>query len=244
METKKRKARIRAKHGKHYTPEEIEFVKRWYGRKPVARIAKSLQRSEYSIQHVVRYYGFKTKKRREWTTQELTQLRRLWGTKTAQEIADIIGRSEGCLKSKAYSLKLGKERKVALDEQGRRISLATSIAIAWSPQMIADLLRMYPQTKNDELAEFFGISKKTVIRKAKSMGLNKTAEFTRAVSQEGLRRARLTNLTRGNKGQFKQGERATPGSEFGAPNGNKTYWQIQRDGIQSTRISEESNQVC
>lgn len=184
------------------------------------------------------------KKYNKWTPEDVTRLKCLWGTIPAQEIADILNRNVSCLRTKAYDLQLSKERKIAYDNQGRRINLINSVAIAWSPQMIDDLRRMYPNTRNSELAEYFNVSIRTLTRKASQIGLSKAKEFTKEMSQEFLRRARLVNMTIGNSGQFKKGMRASPATEFGAPNGNKPYRQARKNGIQSTRVSEESYQVC
>lgn len=52
----------------------------------------------------------------------------------------------------------------------------------WSPSMLSDLRRLYPVTKNEELASLFGISLRTLNRKAAELGLKKDAEWMRKVS--------------------------------------------------------------
>lgn len=48
-----------------------------------------------------------------------------------------------------------------------------STALAWSPQMLSDLRRFFPTTLNQELAEILGVSPRTLIRKARQLGLQK-----------------------------------------------------------------------
>lgn len=43
----------------------------------------------------------------------------------------------------------------------------------WNPNMINELRRLYPTTKNEELAPMFGISVRTLNRKAAELGLEK-----------------------------------------------------------------------
>lgn len=49
-------------------------------------------------------------------------------------------------------------------------------SIHWTPQMIADLRRWFPTTLNEELAGILGVSQRTMIRKARELGLQKNPE--------------------------------------------------------------------
>lgn len=60
--------------------------------------------------------------------------------------------------------------------QGRRA------AIYWTGNMLSDLKRNYPTTKNKELSEILGVSVRTLIRKARELGLEKDKEWSREVS--------------------------------------------------------------
>lgn len=51
----------------------------------------------------------------------------------------------------------------------------------WSPQMISTLRRLYPTTKNEELASMFDISMRTLGRKVAELGLSKDPEWMRNV---------------------------------------------------------------
>lgn len=48
--------------------------------------------------------------------------------------------------------------------------------IYWSGNMISELKRYYPNTSNEELVELFGCSTRTIVRKARELGLNKSKE--------------------------------------------------------------------
>jgi hypothetical protein len=57
-------------------------------------------------------------------------------------------------------------------------------SIHWSQQMLDDLRRLYPTTLNDVLAGFLGVSPRTMIRKARSLGLQKDPTWLLSVWNE------------------------------------------------------------
>ena len=86
--------------------------------------------------------------------------------------------------------------------------------IYWSRQMLDDLRIMYPTTFNAELAHILGVSSRTMIRKARELGLEKDREWLRGVYRDNVMVAHCLNKMRGNKGQFKNGVRSSPATEF------------------------------
>lgn len=86
--------------------------------------------------------------------------------------------------------------------------------IYWSRQMLDDLRTMYPTTFNYELAHILGVSSRTMIRKARELGLEKDREWLTGVYRENVRVACCLNKVHGNKGQFKKGVRSSPDTEF------------------------------
>lgn len=56
--------------------------------------------------------------------------------------------------------------------------------IYWSGNMLSELKRYYPTTKNAELADYFGVSQRTINRKAAELGLKKSKQFIAEVSTE------------------------------------------------------------
>lgn len=49
--------------------------------------------------------------------------------------------------------------------------------------MISELKRYFPTTKNKELAELIGVSERTIVRKARELGLEKDAEWQKNMSR-------------------------------------------------------------
>jgi Zn-dependent peptidase ImmA (M78 family) len=50
--------------------------------------------------------------------------------------------------------------------------------------MLSELKRYYPTTKNAELADYFGVSQRTINRKAAELGLTKNKQFIANVATE------------------------------------------------------------
>lgn len=56
--------------------------------------------------------------------------------------------------------------------------------IYWSSNMVSELKRYYPTTKNAELADYFGVSQRTINRKAAELGLVKSKQYISEISTE------------------------------------------------------------
>ena len=50
--------------------------------------------------------------------------------------------------------------------------------------MLSIMKRYYPVSTNSELSEILNVSVRTVVRKAKEMGLNKSQEWTNRIAKE------------------------------------------------------------
>ena len=57
------------------------------------------------------------------------------------------------------------------------ISKRGFFAIYWTPNMISILKRHYPNSPNSEVCEMLGVSERTLLRKAKELGLEKSEEY-------------------------------------------------------------------
>lgn len=86
--------------------------------------------------------------------------------------------------------------------------------IYWSRQMVDDLKAMYPTTLNEDMAHIVGVSVRTMIRKARELGLRKDADWLLGVWDERRMVAHCVNKVHGNSGQFRKGCHASPATEF------------------------------
>ena len=80
--------------------------------------------------------------------------------------------------------------------------------------MIDYLRRHYPTTLNEELAGCLGVSQRTMIRKARELGLEKDPEWLRDVWDERRKLAHIIIKRKGYPGGFVKGQRANPAGEF------------------------------
>ena len=78
-------------------------------------------------------------------------------------------------------------------------------SIYWSPSMLNDLRRWFPTTLNNELAEIFGVSPRTLIRKARALGLVKDPHWLAEIWEERRLMAQIRSKQLGHPGTFKPG---------------------------------------
>jgi len=81
------------------------------------------------------------------------------------------------------------------------------VRIHWTGQMLSDLKRWYATTRNAELAECLGVSLRTLIRKARELGLTKDPDWVRGISKANARTMHAVNKKNGWKGMFKKGNK-------------------------------------
>jgi len=86
--------------------------------------------------------------------------------------------------------------------------------IFWNTEMLDYLRRHFPTTLNDELAGCLGVSPRTMIRKARELGLEKDPKWLAEVWEERRKMAHVIAKKKGYPGGFKKGERANPAGEF------------------------------
>ena len=84
------------------------------------------------------------------------------------------------------------------------IKKGTGIAFFWSPQMLDYLQRHFPTTLNEELAGIFGVSSRTLLRKARELGLEKDPVWLHQIWDERRQLARIANKAKGYPGAFKK----------------------------------------
>ena len=89
-----------------------------------------------------------------------------------------------------------------------------SVRIHWSKDMLDYLKQHYATTLNDELAGCLGVSPRTMIRKARELGLQKDKAWLSAVWEERRKMATVESKMKGYPGGFKKGVRNYPDGEF------------------------------
>ena len=103
-----------------------------------------------------------------------------------------------------YHFKMG--RVVTRDRYATRIF--------WNKDMLDFLKANFATMLNDELAGCLGVSLRTMIRKARELGLQKDADWLKAVWEERRLMAHVASKRKGYPGTFQKGQHASPETEF------------------------------
>lgn len=96
-------------------------------------------------------------------------------------------RCKECTKTthrKAYKEARKSTYGITLNDKGQYINYqGRKKSIHWTGNMLSDLKRHFPTTKNKELAELLGVSERTLVRKARELGIGKNPEWLACVSR-------------------------------------------------------------
>ena len=93
-------------------------------------------------------------------------------------------------------------------DQERGISFqarGSAISIYWTPLMIHYITSYFATTTNEELAGLVGVSQRTLIRKARQLGLSKDKDWLAKIWEERRLMARASSKAKGYPGCFKPG---------------------------------------
>lgn len=80
-----------------------------------------------------------------------------------------------------------------------------STRIFWTGNMLSLLKRHFPTTRNEEVAELIGVSPRTVVRKARELGLVKDPDWLKGVYNYNRMDAQASSKRKGYPGSFKVG---------------------------------------
>jgi len=138
-------------------------------------------------------------KARPWTVMDKQRLRNEWNRHTIEEVAAMLGRSYQATAVMASKLGLKKDH----------------YGIVWTDEQLKLLHDYFPTMFNKPLAKWIGVSLRTMIRKARELGLEKKPGFLderrrdiQALASEALKKS--TNV----HSRFKKGVRNNPAGEF------------------------------
>ena len=156
-------------------------------------------------------------------------LRNEWDRHTIQEVARMVGRSFQATAVKASKMGLKKDH----------------YGIVWTPQQLKLLNDFFPTMFNKPLAAWIGVSMRTMIRKARELGLEKKPGFLDdrrkdivSLAREGLRktkkvRTRFKKGVRNNPdGEFKPGHKESPETKAKRSEALKHAWKSRKTKIE------------
>jgi DNA-binding CsgD family transcriptional regulator len=148
---------------KKWTEQEIEYLKKWYCKKPTTQIAKYLDRTEDSIRRKADRLGITDASNKirgeEWKEKEINYLKKWYNKKTIRELAATLNRSRSSIQNKANRLGL-------LDSDKRNDSRP------WTEEEVEYLEKYFEKYSSNTMAFKLKRSINSVRRKAQSIGLN------------------------------------------------------------------------
>lgn len=100
--------------------------------------------------------------------------------------------------------------------------------IFWNQDMLQFLKKNFATMLNQDLSEWLGVSQRTVVRKARELGLEKDAAWLKSIWDERRKMAVASTKTNGNAGTFRKGCHASPATEF-----KKGYKRINKAVIKA-----------
>lgn len=120
--------------------------------------------------------------KRFWSEDKVNTLIKLYPTHTSRQIADILGTSRLAVYVQANKIGLHKEQpcKINLTDEQKQ----------W-------LKRNYPHMANDICAVYLGISRRSVVRLARDLELEKTPQFMRECQAHTAKKAKESHLRNG-----------------------------------------------
>lgn len=115
------------------------------------------------------------------------------------------------------------------DKQGRAMEHRGYVTrIYWNRDMLDYLRRHFATTLNVELAGCLGVSLRTMIRKARELGLKKDEVWLSEVWEERRKMAQSASRRKGYPGSFKNGVRNNPDGEFKKGHGESNEVKARR----------------
>lgn len=135
----------------------------------------------------------------EWTCRDLDILRLEYPRRKTEEVAKMLNRSARAVSVKACKLGIKKDH----------------YGIVWTPQMLKLLTDFFPAMFDTPLAKWIGVSKRTLIRKARELGLEKKPGFLEDRREDIKDLARIALKRRTDiSTRFQKGVRYNPAGEF------------------------------
>ena len=86
--------------------------------------------------------------------------------------------------------------------------------IFWNTSMLDYLRQHFATTLNEELAGCLGVSSRTMLRKARELGLKKDKAWLKALWNENRKYAHFVSRRHGYPGCIKPGQHLSPATEF------------------------------
>lgn len=168
-------------------------------------------------------------KSRPWTIMDEQILRNEWNRHTIEEVAAMLHRSYQATAVKGSKIGLKKDH----------------YGIVWTDEQLKLLRTYFPTMFNRPLSKWIGVSMRTLIRKARELGLEKKEGFLQdrkrdiqRLAGDAIRRSdhKNTRFKKGERnnpaGEFKPGHRLSPEAEAKRVESLKYAWKVRKAKIE------------
>lgn len=171
----------------------------------------------------------------EWTPKEIDFLRWNYGKIGAVECSRQLGRSVSSTRTKAWNLGFK----------------GIEPGIKWTAQMEKMVKDFYPTMFSKDLAKWIGVSHRTLIRKARELGVEKVDGFLEKRRDDisrrsGAKSANATSFKKGNQvgkgSRFKKGHKMTAEEKAKQSETLKKYW-VRRKKMESLGLEWRKNKI-
>lgn len=189
---------------RNWKQEDVEFVKQNYDKYTVRELAKKLNKSESSITHLAKKFGYSKQKHKYWTTEEENYLRENYLSMTAEDMAKYLNRGAISVRAHLQDLNLIKEANWTKEEEEFLINNyqdMTQKSIAnilnrssdsirakcndlnlvklnmWSKEDEETLKKLYDKISYREIAKLINRTPDAVQIKARKLGLKKSPYY-------------------------------------------------------------------
>lgn len=166
MTTEEGQSKQQSKNGRRKGPwsqAEIERLRRLYGLKPDAQIARELQRSVESVRRLAKRIFAGETRTGPWSAREVKELKNYLGASEISKIAEILRRTENDVLHKIEELQ-------------------TEVRSGpWTSKDVQTLKRLYGNRTNADLVLILGRSESDILTQARQLCLAKDKGFRRRI---------------------------------------------------------------
>lgn len=128
----------------------------------------------------------------DWDEASIEFLKSTYGTRPDWALATVLGHRVAAIQAKARELCLGKDRSVVsvdLPVLEKHVVIQPQAPVRmprWTREEVDELVQVFPELPNLEIARRLGRSVKSVVAKANELGLRKSKERLREMGRENV----------------------------------------------------------
>lgn len=167
-----------------WTSEELERLRKCVGVSPLPRIAMILGRTPEDVRAKLEELANQPK-RGDWSHDEIKALKTFYGWRDDHALVVILQRTIEEIRAAAAQHRLSKDKAFLRRRAGENVRAASRMP-RWTPEQEKQLVELYPNLSNLQLAAQLGRSVKSIMSKANELKLKKSKELREAVGRRNV----------------------------------------------------------